>query len=87
MADFNDVGFKIAWGVEGYSDRISRDDDEYVQWIPQLLQKIGEEEQVFDLSFHKCTHEDFDSFYEPNKGAKKAFKTLKSKQTMFCLDK
>jgi len=32
VANFEEIDFKIAWGVEGYHDRISRDDEEFVYW-------------------------------------------------------
>ena len=36
-----ELGFKIAFAVEGYQDRVGRDDPEYVQWVVQMTQNVG----------------------------------------------
>ena len=62
------MGFKIAFCVQGYtSETPGKDDPNYVRWVVQLTQSTGGDgaENATPLKFHKCTDQDYDSFYPP----------------------
>ena len=66
--DLNEIGFKMAFSVEGYLDSEVRDDPRYVKYIVRIFGiKNGVEYQEM-IPFHKCTEEDWDQFVEPAKG-------------------
>jgi len=39
--NFTEIDFKIAFGIEGYFDKLSKDDPDYVEWVVSMEQKIG----------------------------------------------
>ena len=87
IVNFDDIGFKVAFAVEQYDDnRAGKDDPNYVEWIVQLTQNIGKVETIFPLKFHKCTDEDYDSFYEPALSYKAMFAAAKSRKNFYCID-
>lgn len=70
VLNFKDHDVKVAFAVESYDDqRIGKDDPNYVQWVVQLTRIIGKVETDFPLKFHKCTEQDYESFFPPSSSA------------------
>ena len=55
-------GFKMAFSIENYLERVNKDDSRYVKWIVRVFGKKDNEEYEKVLPFHKCTDEDFATF-------------------------
>ncbi len=66
--NLNDIDFKMAFSVEGYSDKKIKDNPMYVKLIAFLTYKIDGVESQDVLSLHKCTQEDWDEFAPPARG-------------------
>lgn len=82
----DEIGFKIAFAVEGYTDRVGKDDPEYVEWVVQMTQNVGGVQEIFPLATHKCTSADYDSFFEPAKAYKKQIEASRTRGNMICID-
>ena len=53
--NLNDIGFRIAFAVEGYVDQELRDDHRYVKYLARIYTySAGEETEKF-VPFGKCT--------------------------------
>ena len=64
--NFKDIGFKVAFFVQGYMDNEPKDDPNYIQWVIQLNScDACDSPTPINLTYHKCTDEDYDSFYPP----------------------
>lgn len=72
-------GFKIAFGVNDFRTFESLDDPGYVDWIVKLTVGLNQK-QLYStfLTFHKCTEEDYNDFYEPRASDKKFFEFAKA---------
>jgi len=68
----SESGFKIAFGVESYVDRVSKDDPEYVEWVVSLISSTSGVKQQTPLRIHKCNEQDYQSFY-PHKRTTQKF--------------
>lgn len=68
--NFNHTGLKIAFAVEDYVNRTGLDDPNYVIWDVRIKKSLNNIVTVEPLKIHKCTDEDFDSFYPPSSSFK-----------------
>ena len=69
------------------SEGVTLDDPDYVKWIVRL--KYGENQislNKTELTYHKCTEQDFTEFYPPAKSVENMFELLKSQKQMLCID-
>ena len=66
--NFNEIGFKMAFSVEGYLDSKIKDDPRYVKLLARIFYKTDGREHEKVLALHKCTNEDWSEFDEPAKG-------------------
>ena len=69
--------FKLAFGVVGYYDRKNRDDKQHVEWSVKLHSVINKVTSIEYLTYHKCTEEDFQDFYEPKPSQSEVIASLK----------
>ena len=69
--DFDQSHFKLAFTIEGYDDRIPRDDPEYVEFVVQLKSNVNGVETFTKIDFHTCSQNDIDLFYAPHKKMKR----------------
>ena len=63
------------------------DDPDYVQWTV-LFQNDTTGDMPTDsiVKFHKCTDEEYESFYPPTRLYEKNIEALKAQRQMYCLD-
>ena len=62
ILNLKEIGFKIAFSVEGYHSRDMKNDPRYVKYLVRTFGiKDGEQFEVI-LPYHKCTDEDWDTF-------------------------
>ena len=87
--NINEIGFKMAWAVEGYLDGKIKDDPKYVKLLARIVYKTDNKKHEKILSLHKCTDEDWDDFDEPAKGMEDQLINIKNdpERGMYCLDK
>ena len=87
--DLNEIGFKMAFSVEGYLDGKIKDDPRYVKLLARMIYKTDGESHEKILSLHKCTEKDWGDFDEPAKGMEDQIDSIKSdpNRGMYCLDK
>ena len=71
--NLDDIGFRMAWSVEGNLDKKNKDDPKYVKWIVRLLGKENGTWYEKILPHHKCTEEDFAYFSEVEPKSKRNF--------------
>jgi hypothetical protein len=69
--DFDQSHFNLAFTVEGYDDRIPRDDPEYVEFLVQMYSNVHGVVTATKIDFHTCSQNDLNSFYAPNKKMKR----------------
>ena len=85
----NEIGFKMAFTVEGYYDPRIKDDPKYVKLLARLLTKTDGKSSQKILNLHKCTDSDWKEFDEPAKGIKDQISTIRDdpERGMYCFDK
>ena len=66
--NINEIGFKMAFSVEGYLDKKNKDDPRYVKLMARMVYKVNGEAQEKVLKLHKCTEKDWSEFDQPAKG-------------------
>ena len=87
VVNTKDIGFKFAWGIETTYNPQPKFDSNYVQWVAEM--PINNDDTIGHsrlLKFHKCTDDDYDSFYPPSNAFKNNFQALKASKTLFCID-
>ena len=86
--NFNDMGYKMAFTVEGYLDGKIKDDPRYVKLLARMFYITDGETHEKILSLHKCTEEDWSEFPEPARGMEDQFADVKDNpdRGMYCLD-
>ena len=60
--NFNDIGFKMAYSVEGYLDNKIKDDPRYVKLLARIFYKTDGKQHEKILDLHKCTEKDWSEF-------------------------
>ena len=93
--DFNervnlqDIGFQMAFTVEGYLDKKRKDDPRYVKLLARIYYITDDKEHEKILSLHKCTDKDWSEFPEPARGMGDQVVAIKNDpdRGMYCLDK
>lgn len=93
--DFNtrvkmsEIGFKMAFSVEGYFDGKIKDDPRYVKLMARMYYKTDGRAHEKILSLHKCTDKDWSEFDEPARGMQDQLDNIKNdpERGMYCLDK
>ena len=66
--NLNDIGYKMAFTVEGYLDGKIKDDPKYVKLLARMVYITDGEAHEKVLTLHKCTDKDWSSFDEPARG-------------------
>ncbi len=66
--NMNEIGFKMAFSVEGFLDSKIKDDPRYVRLFARMYYKTEGVKSQQVLSLHKCTQQDWNQFPEPAKG-------------------
>lgn len=85
--DLTANGFKIAFGVNDFRSFESLDSPEYVEWQVKLTTGVNQKQLSSTyLKYHKCTDEDYESFYEPRQSDKKFFEFARKNMGFFCID-
>ena len=85
--NFNKIGFKVAFFVQGYMDNLPKDDPNFVRWVIQLNEcDACDNPTPIDLTFHKCTDEDYDSFYPPEPSYVAQMALAKKNKYFYCID-
>ena len=59
VLNLTEIGFRMAWSVEGNLDKENKNSSKYVKWLARLL---GKENGVWYekvLPIHKCTEDDY----------------------------
>jgi len=51
----------MAFGIEGYVDRVGKDDPYFVEWVVQLKESVNGVETHYPLKVHKCNDTDWDA--------------------------
>ena len=73
--DFDGVGLKLAFSVEQFNSPFqARDDPSYVSWNVRLKSSLNGVVTIRNLTNHKCTDADYDSFNPPKASVIIAFK-------------
>ena len=57
--DLNEIGFRMAWSVEGNLDKKNKNDSRYVKWMVRFYGKENGVKFEKFVPFHKCTEEDY----------------------------
>ena len=65
-ANLNSLNGRIAFSFEGYRDKNIKDDPRFVKWIFRIYGRKDGKEYEHLLPYHKCTQEEYDSFYPIN---------------------
>ena len=66
--DLDEIGFKMAFTVEGYLDSQIKDDPKYVKLMARMFYKTDGKQSEKILNLHKCTDNDWSQFAEPARG-------------------
>ena len=64
--NLNSLNGRIAFSFEGYRDKNIKDDPRFVKWIFRIYGRKDGKEYEHLLPYHKCTQEEYDSFYPIN---------------------
>ena len=86
--NLNEIGYRVAFSVEGYHSREMKDDPRYVKYLVRIFgKKEGVEYEKF-IPYDKCTEEDWAEFPPPAQASADSWNDIKSgeKRGMFCLD-
>lgn len=68
-------------------DNLPKDDPNFVRWVIQLNSCDGcAEPTPIDLTYHKCTDEDYDSFYPPEPSYVSQMALAKKNKYFYCID-
>lgn len=59
--------FRVAFSLEGYSDKKSKLDPRYVKSFVRIFSSFEGKETYKEIASHPCTEADFDEFYPVNK--------------------
>ena len=83
-----EVGFRVAFTVEGYHSREMKDDHRFVKYLVRIFGRHKGEEYERLLNFHKCTENDWKYFAPPSSTSKDSWEEIKinKKRGMFCID-
>ena len=85
--DMTQLGFKVAFGVNHFRTLKALDDPNYVQWQVKLTTGLNQVQgNSTYLKFHKCTPDDYKSFYPPRKSDKEIFAQARDKMGFYCID-
>ena len=85
--DYKDIGFKLAFSVNDFATGVALDDPNFVRWTVSISTWLNQKriDNVY-LSFHKCTDDDYNSFYPPSAQSVEGIKYAKSTLDMYCID-
>jgi hypothetical protein len=68
-------------------DNLPKDDPNFVRWVIQLNECNGcDNPTPKDLTIHKCTDEDYDSFYPPEPSYVAQMALAKKNKYFYCID-
>ena len=71
-------GFKIAFGVNDYRTGQPYDDPNFVTWTVRLNEYVNQRSvSKKNVAFHKCTEQDYDSFYPPSENDVQSIKSIR----------
>lgn len=84
--NLTDIGVKLAFGVVDYETGKSFDDPNFIKWTVTISNfKEGKRVNQTLLKYHKCTAEDYASFYPPTKSHADSIKDIKKNEFQFKL--
>lgn len=86
--DLSEIGFKMAFTVEGYLDSKIKDNPKYVKLLARMFYKTDGKQSEKILNMHKCTENDWSQFAEPARGQKDQLDAIKDdpERGMYCFD-
>ena len=86
--NLNEIGYKMAFTVEGYLDSKIKDDPKYVKLLARMVYITDGKAHEKVLTLHKCTDKDWSQFEEPARGMEDQINTIKNDpdRGMYCLD-
>ena len=67
--NMKDRNFKFAFTVEDYLTNEMKDDPSYVKYLVSLSSYKDNKWNDKQLTFHRCTDDDYDSFYQIDKSS------------------
>ncbi len=76
----------MAFSVVDYVKNIPLNDPNFIQWLVLIRNKDGSTYTAEELKFHRCTKEDFDSFYPSQAKSAKAIERAEELFDMMCID-
>ena len=86
--NLNEIGFRLAWSVEGYNSLVRKDDPRYVKYLVRLFRKENGKPYEQFIPYHDCTEEDWAQFAPVQKASLDSWTAIKNdpKRNMFCLE-
>ena len=82
--NLNLLNSRIAFAFVGYNERDLKDDPRYVRWIVRHTGKADGERWERILPYHKCTAEDYSTFYPTVKAQEPNLNKIKD--SLLCID-
>ena len=59
VLNLTEIGFRLAWSVEGNLDKQNKNDSKYVKWLVRLLGKKDGEWYQKIMPIHNCNEDDW----------------------------
>ena len=59
VLNLTEIGFRVAWSVEGNLDKQNKIDSKYVKWLSRISGKKDGEWYQKIMPIHKCNEDDF----------------------------
>ena len=86
--NLNEINFRMAFVVEGFSDRKRKADPRYVKYIARLWTEHDSISSFRHIDMHECNDSDLDQFYEVESNSKKKFDKIREDPNhgFFCID-
>ena len=88
VLDLHDHDFKIAFAVEGFRSKDLKINPKFVKWVFRIYGKKEGKEYEQILPYHRCTDEDYDSFFPIQKNSKAALQQIRDGEDrdFLCID-
>lgn len=86
--DLNQIGFRLAFSIEGYHQRERKDSHAYVKYLVRIFGIADGEEYETILNFHECKSSDWDQFPPPAEASRSQFESIRDdpNRGMYCID-
>lgn len=78
--------FHLAFGLRGWHDDYSIDDEHYIKWFARVREQVDGVKSQRLLETYRCVDEDFEGFYPPDRLSAKIVEEMRSTNSFFCVD-